>query len=372
MRLSVLLIALAIPGSARADWIAWTPIRVSLTGAIDVPTNSDYILGDIRLEAAQQVGGAHLDGETHRGSGPFAALGGFGSFGLYTPFNGATGCEDEVDPDDGSKRWTCGRIALGGTVTLGWSWGSLLKSGYMLPERSVYVQLAPFGAAVKRPDIDRTFELDVTGSLGYMWSWGGIAARWTRVPGDDYYGASLQLTRGFSDWFVDDEKVAPEARNPAPDPPVPWRFEVGVGGYGVVHGDHADSGAALFHLGVYYRTSREPYGPFTGIGGAVTLPLGDPDSGAIGPAVTFGLRGKHAGVYMRARPLIGARTFDGDTQFDYGIDGALGVSLTSPHLADEDGEKRETDNGLSLGLEVTSGWIAGDVILGGALQLIGF
>jgi hypothetical protein len=372
MRRVVVLTALLLPAAARAEWIAWTPVRLGFTVGIDVPKNSDYILTDFRLDIAHQLGGAHVDRDSLTGSGPFVSLGGIGSLGLYTASGDATGCEDEVDPgdpddpDDDTTRWTCGRLALGGAATVGWSWGSLLKSGYMLPEGSVYLQFAPYIAAVKRDDLDHTFELDFTASAGYWWSWGGIAARWSRVPGDDYYGVGLQLTKGFSEWFARDEKVHsdPETRY-EPDQLPPVRIELGAGGAGPVHKKHDGAEATGgVHFGVYRRTA-ETNGPFVGLGGALTLSSTDAHGFAIGPAATIGQRGEHVGFYARARPLIGSRSIDDDARFDYGADGALGFSVTAPH-SDDDGSD------VSLGLEVTAAWLAGDVFVGGNVALLVF
>lgn len=352
--------------TAAAERIAWTPLRLGFTAAVDSPTNSNFILTDFRIDIAQQIGGAAVDGND--GHGPFASVGGAFGLGLYTPWGNNTGCEDEVDPEDGSTRWTCGRLTLGGSVTVGWSWGSLLKSGYMLPQKTLYLQLTPYFAAVKNPE-QSGVELDVTITAGYWWTWAGIGLRWSRIPGNDYYGVAIQLTKGFSDWFARDELVEPEVeKNVLADPPPAVRLELGLGAaYPVVKGNEGADGIATVHLGVYRRSSRQLQGSFTGIGGAISFIINDANGVHLGPAATIGSRSGVAGFYARVRPLLGARTIAEDTRFDYGVDAALGVSVGVPS-DNLDGEVGDS----SLGLELSAGWIAGDVFVGGNLQLVLF
>jgi hypothetical protein len=363
----VLVAWLAVAPPARADRIAWTPLRLGLTTGIDVPTNSNFILSDLRIDIAQQVGGAAVAAHSKHGNGPFASLGGAFGLGLYTPIGGAMGCEDEVDPEDGSSRWTCGRLTLGGSVTVGWSWGALLKSGYMLPQRSIYVQLTPYLAAVKNPERSGA-ELDVTATLGYWWSWGGIGARWSRIPGNDYYGVALQLTKGFTEWLANDELVEPEPeRTSSADPLPPMRVELGFGAMFPVHrANDGAKGIATIHLGAYKRSSSDLEGPFTGIGGVASFLLADSSGFHIGPAVTVGSRTGALGLYARGRGLVGARTLNDESRFDYGGEVALGLSVGVPE------EDLDDVGDGSLGFEATASWIAGDVFVGGMFQLLLF
>ncbi len=365
--LTVLSALTAASAPARADRIAWTPLRLGLTMGVDIPTNSNFVLTDFRLDIAQQIGGAAVADDAYRGHGPFASLGGAFGLGLYNPIGGTRGCEDEVDPDDGSTRWTCGRLTLGGSLTVGWSWGSLLKSGYMLPQRSVYLQVTPYLAAVKNPERSGA-ELDVTASIGYWGSWFGVGARWSRIPGNDYYGIALQLTKGFTELAAKDELVVPEPDSKQPDDPSPIRVELGLGGMYRAHAETQGEDALGFvHLGVYRRSSQKLEGSFSGLGGAASLGLADSNSFHIGPAVTMGSRSGALGLYARARGLVGARTINDDTRFDYGGDIALGFSLG---ISEEDLDGEVSDG--SIGFEGTVAWIAGDIFVGGTVQLLLF
>lgn len=259
-------------------------------------------------------------------------------------------------------------------MTAGWAWGSLLKSGYMLPEKSIYVQLASYFAAVKNPE-QSGLELDVTATVGYWWTWAGIGLRWSRIPGNDYYGIAIQLTKGVSEWFAKDELVEPEAAKPASDPLPPIRIELGGGGAYPVHkGNAGTDGVGVIHLGVYRRSTEKLEGSFTGLGGVLTFLVEDSNGFALGPAATMGGRSGVVGFYARARPFLGARTREDKARFDYGVDGAIGISVGLPEHLDSDDELGSSAEvgAASLGFELTAGWNAGDVFVGGNMQLLLF
>jgi hypothetical protein len=350
---------------AHAERVAWTPARIGIGGGVFLPTNANYVLGEARLDVTWQYGGAAMNG--NHGSGPIVGVGGMFGLGLYTPLPGETGCEDETDPDDGSKRWTCGRLTLGGSLLVGWAWGSLLKSGYVLPEKTVFVRATPYLAATKNPD-HSGLDLDIQVTVGYWGSWAGVGLMWSRIPNNDYYGIGIELTKAMSEWFEDDVLVEPHAEKQQSDPPPPMRVELGGGGMYAARRNHAEEeGTGQIYLAVYRRFgNKDDGGAFTAIGGALSFFANESGGAHIGPAASIGSNNHSIGFYARVRPLIGGRTIDGSAQLDYGVDAALGLSLGIPE-DDLDGGDGSDGN---IGLEATAMWITGDVYVGGNVMLL--
>ncbi len=377
---------LGLAADVAAEPAPWAPLRFGGSVTVGFPLDGDLALTNVEIHILQQAGSVRVDGAGH-GRGPIVGIGGTGGLGTF--FTGKSdACADEVT-DEGNTRWTCGQLTLGPTAIVGWAWGTALESGFVRQDGMLYLRGSPHFALVKNPERG-TAEVGMTSAVGIAFRPFAIEAAWTKFPGDSYVGVSIGLSASASGWLVNDRVIPAadaaaeaEAAAEAAAPLTHWRIDFLGGPVAPVAGADREQTTvvgdiALSRIHGFPDDPSHAWHRWRGLGGEMRYlgsGRGDGDTAIqFGPVLMAGTArfdGDHPRVafYGRVAPMIGWRKRGTDDSFDYGAFAAVGVTGgISEGLGDP--EPSPDASPVSLGLELTAGWMRDGLYLGGSVGFV--